>query len=70
MAGEPIATGVSQTVVTNNNLFGLSNKVPRIFTWRAHGILTRPNGANAVFRWQLRYNENQGGVTELSVSLR
>lgn len=68
LAGEPLASGVSDVVVTNNDLFN-SGQMNRVVMWRAHGILARANGENAVARWQWRYNENQGGVTNLSITL-
>jgi len=68
LAGEPLASGVSDVVVTNNDLFNSGHR-GRVVQWRAHGILTQPNGEKAVVRWQWRWNENQGGLTELSITL-
>jgi hypothetical protein len=68
MAGEPLAAGVSHVIATNNDLYN-SGEMNRVVHWRAHGILTRQNGDKAVARWQWRWNENQGGLTELSITL-
>jgi hypothetical protein len=65
MAGEPLATGVSQNVSTINNLAGLSDRVPRIQTWTAHGILTRQNGEKAIFHWRFRFRGNQDLLDDL-----
>ena len=68
LAGEPLASGASDVVATFNDLLN-TNPVNRVISWRAHGILMRSGGDEAVFHWRWRWNENQGGLTELSITL-
>lgn len=68
LAGEPLASGVSKTVATFNDLSNTGSG-NRVISWSGHGILTRSNGSSAVFHWKFKWNERQGGFTDVSVTL-
>lgn len=69
LAGEPLASGVSKTVATFTDYLNTGSGNP-IVAWTGHGILTTADGARAVFHWRFKMNEQQGGLTDLMVTLR
>ena len=69
----PLASGLSDMVVTDNDLFGVApgDKNANAFGFRAHGSLTRPSGADAAFSAHLniRFGNHQGGQVKAKISL-
>lgn len=68
LKGAPLASGVSKTVATFSDLDNTASG-NRVVAWTGHGILTTSDGDRAVFRWRFKLNEQQGGLTDLSVTL-
>ena len=64
---EPLATGVTRGVQFFSDLNGTGNGAD-ISLWNYHGLLTRPDGSQAVFRFQMHWRE--WVPTIVSASLR
>ena len=70
---EPLATGLSVRVGTDNDFDGVFVSGTNAFGFAAHGPLTRPNGARAQFSGHLRFTTDAEGSTRIlssKVSLR
>lgn len=64
---EPLATGVTRGSQFYSDLNGTGNGAD-IWLWNYHGLLTRPDGSQAVFSFQVHWR--QGAPTRVSASLR
>ena len=64
----PLATGVSDLVYTDNNLFGSIDPNANAWGYLAHGTLTRPSGAAGRFSGHARFRFSP--VSGLSVSFK
>lgn len=64
---EPLATGVARFVYVSNDLFG-TGRGNDVTNADSHGLLTRPDGSQAVFHLKVRFT--QGAPTNVTISLR
>jgi hypothetical protein len=69
---EPLATGLSDLVSTDNDLNGDGRSNANAFGFRAHGTLTLVNGSDAAFSAHVNYviNGNQGFLANSQISLQ
>ena len=67
----PLATGVSDLVFTDNDVYGNRRANANAFGYRAHGKLRLANGAEAAFSGHVNYriNGNQGFQAKSRISL-
>ncbi|HSM17679.1 MAG TPA: hypothetical protein VK845_11890 [Gemmatimonadales bacterium] len=68
---DPLATGVSDLVYTENRGYGAGRSNANAFGYRAHGTLRLANGADAAFsaHWNRTYNGNTGIKDNSQISL-
>jgi len=68
---QPLATGVSDLVNTDNDFYGDGRSNANAFGFRAHGTLTRTNGADAAFSAHVNYliTANHGFRANSQISL-
>lgn len=68
---EPLASGVSDLVYTDNFGFRAGRSNANTFGYRAHGTLVLANGADAAFsaHWNRTYNGNTGVKDNTQISL-
>jgi hypothetical protein len=59
----PLASGVSDVVNTDNDLFQSGVNDANAWGWRAHGKLTRPSGETAVFNGHINIVVNSSNVS-------
>lgn len=69
---DPLATGVSDLVYTENRGYGAGRSNANAFGYRAHGTLTLANGEDAAFsaHWNRTYNGNTGVKDNSQISLQ